>query len=122
MRVRVSKSGVFGEAAFSISGAFGEWSVYKIWCSCRWFLRHGFRGWSGEGLALLRGGGIVGDAGLGDDILRSPVLLTTPDEWQTWITGSPDDAFKLIRPIAPERLRIVQEGFEKKDLLAEHPA
>lgn len=48
---------------------------------------------------------------------RSPVLLTTPDEWKTWISGSPDDAFKLVRPIAPERLRIVQEGSEKKDLL-----
>lgn len=48
---------------------------------------------------------------------RSPVLLTEPDQWDTWLNGTPEDAFKLARPIAPERLRIVQEGFEKKDLL-----
>lgn len=32
-------------------------------------------------------------------------------------TGSDDDAMKLVAPIAAERLRIVQEGFEKKDVL-----
>jgi putative SOS response-associated peptidase YedK len=49
---------------------------------------------------------------------RSPVLLTTPEEWATWTTGTPEEAFALVRPIAPERLRIVQEGFEKRDLLS----
>ena len=49
---------------------------------------------------------------------RSPVLLTTPDEWQTWMTGAPEQAFKLVRPVAADRLRIVQEGKEKHDLIA----
>ena len=46
---------------------------------------------------------------------RSPVLLTSEAEWQTWTMGTPDEAFALVRPIAPERLRIVQEGFDKRD-------
>ena len=49
---------------------------------------------------------------------RSPVLLTHDDEWQTWTSGSVDQAMQLVKPISPERLRIVQEGFEKRDLLA----
>jgi putative SOS response-associated peptidase YedK len=49
---------------------------------------------------------------------RSPVLLTTPEEWATWTTGTPEEAFALVRPIMPERLRIVQDGLEKRDLLA----
>jgi putative SOS response-associated peptidase YedK len=47
---------------------------------------------------------------------RSPVLLTSGEEWVTWLSGSPKEAFALVRPIAPERLCIVQEGFEKRDV------
>lgn len=46
---------------------------------------------------------------------RSPVLLTTPEDWEAWLEAPPQDAFKLARPIASEKLRIVQEGFEKQD-------
>lgn len=48
---------------------------------------------------------------------RSPVLLTTPEEWTTWTQGEEWKAIELLKPIAPERLRIVQEGLEKRDVL-----
>lgn len=47
---------------------------------------------------------------------RSPVLLTTAAEQDTWLTGTTDEAFALVRPLAAEKLAIVQEGFDKKDL------
>jgi putative SOS response-associated peptidase YedK len=46
---------------------------------------------------------------------RSPVLLTQEHEFSTWLTGSPEDAFGLIKTSDPERMRIVQSGFDKKD-------
>jgi len=49
---------------------------------------------------------------------RSPVLLTTDEERDTWLMGTPDEARTLIRPIAGERLRIVQASAEKRDLLS----
>lgn len=49
---------------------------------------------------------------------RSPVLLTSDAEFEQWTQGTPEQAFELVRPIAAERLRIVQEGFEKKDLFS----
>jgi len=36
----------------------------------------------------------------------------------TWLEGSPQEAFALVKPFDPERMHIVQEGMEKKDLLA----
>jgi putative SOS response-associated peptidase YedK len=48
---------------------------------------------------------------------RSPVLLTEEEQFSTWLNGSPEEAFGLIRPSDPERMRIVQSGFEKEDLL-----
>lgn len=50
---------------------------------------------------------------------RSPVLLTAGAEHDTWLRGSDEAALGLVKPIAADRLRIVQEGFEKRDLLAE---
>jgi putative SOS response-associated peptidase YedK len=47
---------------------------------------------------------------------RSPVLLTEESEFATWLTGTSDEAFGLIKTSDPERMRIVQSGFEKKDL------
>ena len=47
---------------------------------------------------------------------RSPVLLTEESEFSTWLTGSPEEAFGLIKTSDPHRMRIVQSGFEKKDL------
>ena len=47
---------------------------------------------------------------------RSPVLLTEEEQFTTWLTGTPDEAFSLIKTSDPERMQIVQSGFEKKDL------
>jgi putative SOS response-associated peptidase YedK len=47
---------------------------------------------------------------------RMPVLLTREEEFQVWLTGSPDEAFALAMEYAPDQLRIVQEGFDKEDL------
>ena len=48
---------------------------------------------------------------------RSPVLLTSEDQFEQWIRGRTDNARALLRPIAAEQMRIVQEGFDKRDLL-----
>jgi putative SOS response-associated peptidase YedK len=49
---------------------------------------------------------------------RSPVLLTTDDEYSTWLTGTAEEAFGLIKTSDPEGMRIVQSGFDKEDLPA----
>jgi putative SOS response-associated peptidase YedK len=43
-----------------------------------------------------------------------PVILTTPDEVEAWMTSSPDDALKLQRPLPDGTLRIVSRG-QKED-------
>jgi putative SOS response-associated peptidase YedK len=48
---------------------------------------------------------------------RSPVLLTEEAQFATWLNGSPEEAFGLVRTSDPERMRIVQSGFDKEDLL-----
>jgi putative SOS response-associated peptidase YedK len=48
---------------------------------------------------------------------RMPVLLSEPADWDTWLTGSPDAAYRLVRTYDAERMRIVQSGAEKRDLL-----
>lgn len=48
---------------------------------------------------------------------RMPVLLTEIREFETWLSGSPAEAFALVRSLEPERMRIVQAGNEKRDLL-----
>ena len=47
-----------------------------------------------------------------------PVLLTDPADFETWLSGSMDEAFKLARSYAADQMRIVQSGSERKDLLA----
>jgi putative SOS response-associated peptidase YedK len=49
---------------------------------------------------------------------RSPVLLTSEAEFGTWLTGTSEEAFGVIKPSDPERMRIVQSGLDKEDLLA----
>jgi putative SOS response-associated peptidase YedK len=49
---------------------------------------------------------------------RSPVLLTEEAQFATWLTGT-EQAMGLITTSDPDRMRIVQSGFEKKDLLEE---
>jgi putative SOS response-associated peptidase YedK len=39
-----------------------------------------------------------------------PVMLTTPEEWDTWLNAPVDEALALQRPLAPERLQIVATG------------
>ncbi len=46
-----------------------------------------------------------------------PVLLTDPADFETWLSGSTDEAFKLARSYSADRMRIVQSGAERKDLL-----
>ena len=50
---------------------------------------------------------------------RSPVLLTSEDDCTAWLTGTPDEAFGVIKPSDPERMHIVQAGFDKEDLWAQ---
>jgi putative SOS response-associated peptidase YedK len=42
-----------------------------------------------------------------------PVILTTPDEVETWMTAPPDDALKLQRPLTDGSLRIVARGVKE---------
>jgi putative SOS response-associated peptidase YedK len=42
-----------------------------------------------------------------------PVILTTPDEVDTWMTAPPDEALKLQRPLRDASLRIVARGVKE---------
>jgi hypothetical protein len=48
---------------------------------------------------------------------RMPVLLAREEEFEAWLKGSPDEAFAPAREHPPDRMRMVQEGFDKEDLL-----
>ena len=39
---------------------------------------------------------------------RMPVILD-PDDYEKWLTGSPDEATKLLRPFPPDQMRIALE-------------
>ena len=39
-----------------------------------------------------------------------PVMLTTAAEFDTWLTAEPDEALKLQRPLAADKLKIVAKG------------
>jgi putative SOS response-associated peptidase YedK len=47
-----------------------------------------------------------------------PVILTTPDEVETWMTAPPDEALKLRRPLADGALQIVARGMKEDAQLA----
>ena len=55
-----------------------------------------------------------------NDVVRSvhakamPVLLTTPEEWDTWLGGSIEEATALQRPLPDGLFKIVATG-EKGD-------
>ena len=49
---------------------------------------------------------------------RMPVLLSSEDQIETWLTGTPVEAFALIKSYDPALMRIVQSGKTKEDLLA----
>ena len=42
-----------------------------------------------------------------------PVILTTPDEVETWMTAAPDEALKLQRPLPDGALRVVARGVKE---------
>ena len=42
-----------------------------------------------------------------------PVILTTPDEIETWMTAPTEEALKLQRPLANGPLQIVARGMKK---------
>jgi putative SOS response-associated peptidase YedK len=42
---------------------------------------------------------------------------TNPADFETWLSGSTEEAFKLARSYAAQEMRIVQSGSERKDLL-----
>ena len=48
---------------------------------------------------------------------RMPVLLTREDQFETWLSCPPDEAFALAQPYAADAMRIVQAGAEREDLL-----
>ena len=43
-----------------------------------------------------------------------PVILTTPEDIETWLTAPAEDALQLQRPLADDVLEIVARG-ERKD-------
>ena len=43
-----------------------------------------------------------------------PVILTTPEEYATWLTAPAEEALKLQRPLADGSLTIVARG-ERSD-------
>ncbi len=49
---------------------------------------------------------------------RSPVVLAGEAEFEAWLHGDETSARGLLHPLPAERMRIVQEGFEKLDLQA----
>lgn len=44
---------------------------------------------------------------------RMPVILA-PEDWGPWMTGSTQEAVRLLRPYPAEQMRIVQEGLDAK--------
>src|SRR6266699_2105928 len=42
-----------------------------------------------------------------------PVILTTPDEVETWMTAPPDEVLKLQRPLSDGSLKIVARGVKE---------
>jgi len=47
------------------------------------------------------------------------VILTTPDEVETWMTAPADEALKLQRPLPDRTLRIVARGVKEDAAPAE---
>jgi putative SOS response-associated peptidase YedK len=48
---------------------------------------------------------------------RMPVLISDPADFETWLSGTPEEAFKLARSYAADQMRIVQAGSAREDLL-----
>ena len=50
---------------------------------------------------------------------RMPVLLTRPEEFNTWMRGPAQEAMALAREYPPEQIQIVQTSYEKEDQLVQ---
>jgi putative SOS response-associated peptidase YedK len=48
---------------------------------------------------------------------RMPVLISDPADFETWLSGSTEDAFRLARSYAAEQMRIVRSGGDREDRL-----
>jgi putative SOS response-associated peptidase YedK len=48
---------------------------------------------------------------------RMPVILTKEEEFETWLKGSPHEAYSLVREYPADQMRIVQQGSDKVDKL-----
>lgn len=46
---------------------------------------------------------------------RMPVLLTAEADWETWLQGTPQEAFELCRSYAADQMRIVGARLERRD-------
>ena len=53
---------------------------------------------------------------------RMPVVLTREDEFQTWLNGTPDQAFALTRNILPIAWRSCRRAMTRKTCLAARPS
>lgn len=52
---------------------------------------------------------------------RMPVLLSDEQDFETWLSAPPEVAFRLVRTFPAERMRMVQSGSDKEDLLGAEP-
>jgi putative SOS response-associated peptidase YedK len=50
---------------------------------------------------------------------RMPVLLTRPEEFETWMRAPAQEAMSLAREFPPEQMQIVQTSYEKEDQLVQ---
>jgi putative SOS response-associated peptidase YedK len=48
---------------------------------------------------------------------RMPVLLSSEEQFDIWMNGTPKEAMELAREYPPNAMRIVQEGLEREDLI-----
>jgi hypothetical protein len=44
-----------------------------------------------------------------------PVLLSTPEDWKLWLSGTNGEALSLAKPFEPEAMQIVRSGASKAD-------
>ncbi len=49
---------------------------------------------------------------------RMPVLVSDPADFETWLSGPPQEALRLARSYAAEQMRVVQSGSDREDMLA----
>jgi putative SOS response-associated peptidase YedK len=48
---------------------------------------------------------------------RMPVLISDPADFETWLSGSTEEAFRLARSYAAEQMRIVRSGGDREGRL-----